>query len=201
MITIQQIIKTTQSSVSGVTAHYSSLMDTMKRFDINTPRRIAAFISNIAYETNGFRAFIENLNYSEQGLLSVFPRRFTPEMAKIYARKPKDIANLVYGNRYGNTQPDDGWKYRGRGGFQVTFKDNYKLMSSALKVDFVMNPDLIMQPPYAMLTSGVFWNMHKLNSIADAGDILTVCRRINGGTNGLQKRIAIYENILREVSI
>ncbi len=156
MITKQQILKATKCDSKNLDIHFDSIILTLNKYNINTPQRIAAFLGNAAHETGGFKTFEENLNYSEKGLLSTFSKRITPEEAKTLARKPELIANKVYAKRNGNTEEGDGWKYRGRGIFQVTFKDNYKKIGSKLSIDLVSNPELLCKAPYAALSAGVY---------------------------------------------
>lgn len=192
MKTIKEIVKAINCSESGLTLHYDSLMAVCEKYNINTKPRFAAFIANCAHETGGFRRFSENLNYSEKGLIAVFGHRLTDQQAKDLARKPEAIANTVYAGRYGNNSDGDGWKYRGRGILQTTFKDNYKMVSTALGVDFVEHPDLLAQPPYAAQSAGFFWDSHRLNRLADAGDLRAITRRINGGLNGYEERVKYF---------
>jgi putative chitinase len=197
MITKRQILEATNCDSKGLDLHYDSIILTLEKYDINTNNRIAAFLANAIHETGGLRAFEENLNYSEKGLLATFGKRVTAEQAKVIARKPEQIANHVYCGRYGNTELGDGWKYRGRGIFQTTFKDNYKELVKILNVDLISNPELLTKPPYAALSAGIFWNSKKLNSIADKGDIVAITKKINGGTNGLADREKYYKALLK----
>lgn len=169
-----------------------------QKYAINTPKREAAFLANLLHETAGLTVFIENLNYSKEGLLKVFPKYFDVNQATEYARKPQKIASRVYANRMGNgiEALGDGWKYRGRGGFQVTGKDNYKLLSKSVGVDFVANPDDLLKNDYIMLSAGWFWNANNLNRLADVGNIGSVNKRINGGLNGSAERTKKYNEIL-----
>ena len=199
MITKQQILKATKCDSKNLDIHYDSIMLTLEKYDINSPQRIAAFLANAIHETGGLRAFEENLNYSEKGLLATFSRRITKEEAVELARKPEQIANKVYGGRNGNKDVGDGWKYRGRGIFQTTFKDNYSKVSKALGKDFVNNPELLSKQPYAALSAGVYWNSNNLNVLADKGDILGITKKINGGINGLEDRIKYYVALLKEL--
>jgi putative chitinase len=124
--------------------------------------------------------------------MRVWPKRFpTLEFAKQYEKNPKKIANSVYSNRMGNRDEasGDGYRFRGRGLFQLTGHSNYFHAGKALGEDFVMNPDLVATPMYAALTAGFFWQTHKLNQYADARDYVTMTKKINGGTIGLQDRI------------
>jgi putative chitinase len=134
--------------------------------------------------------------------MNTWPSRFpTEEMANQYARNPEKIANKVYGGRMGNADEGsgEGWKYRGRGIKQLTGKENYQRCSEALGVDLVSDPDKLLDPKYAALSAGWFWNKHNLNDLADKSDIETMTKRINGGLLGLDARkvaIAKAESIL-----
>jgi putative chitinase len=162
-----------------------------QRFDINTPERQAAFIGQCAHESGSFKTLQENLNYSAKGLNATWPSRFpSEEAAQPFHRNPEKIANKVYSGRMGNTDEGDGWKYRGRGLIQLTGKDNYRLASDALGVDFVANPDLVLTREYAALTAAWYWNKRGLNKEADAKDFTGMTKKINGGTIGLADRVA-----------
>jgi putative chitinase len=100
------------------------------------------------------------------------------------------IANKVYSGRMGNTEDGDGWKYHGRGLIQLTGKDNYERCGSSMGMDLVGNPDRLLDPQYAALSAGWFWNKHGLNELADAQEHGIITKRINGGTIGLEDRIA-----------
>jgi putative chitinase len=162
-----------------------------QRFDISTPERQAAFIGQCAHESGNFKTLQENLNYSAKGLHATWPSRFpSEEAAQPFHRNPEKIANKVYSGRMGNTEEGDGWKYRGRGLIQLTGKDNYRLASDALGVDFVANPDLVLTKEYAALTAAWYWNKRGLNKEADAKDFTGMTKKINGGTIGLADRVA-----------
>jgi putative chitinase len=161
------------------------------RFDISTPERQAAFIGQCAHESGNFKTLQENLNYSAKGLNATWPSRFaSEEAAQPFHRNPEKIANKVYSGRMGNTEEGDGWKYRGRGLIQLTGKDNYRLASDALGVDFVANPDLVLTKENAALTAAWYWNKRGLNKEADAKDFTGMTKKINGGTIGLADRVA-----------
>ena len=172
------------------------LNQTFSRFDISTPAQQASFIGQASHESGNFKTLEENLQYRAETLMRVWPKRFpTLEFAKQYEKNPKKIANSVYSNRMGNRDEasGDGHRFRGRGLFQLTGHSNYFHAGKALGEDFVMNPDLVATPMYAVLTAGFFWNTHKLNQYADARDYVTMTKKINGGTIGLadrQKHIA-----------
>lgn len=127
-----------QSQVEGIDA----LLDASAEFGVNDPRHIAYILATPVIETgNTFQPIIENLNYSEQGLLRTFPKYFNAASAKTFARKPEAIANRAYGGRMGNIFEGDGWKYRGRGYVQITGKMNYDKFSELLDLDLLTNPD------------------------------------------------------------
>jgi putative chitinase len=196
MISIDQIVKATGCSREGITNHYQSFVEVCLKYEINTLARIAAFLANAIHETGGFRQFEENLNYSAKGLMATWPARFNEQTANELARKPEMIANHVYFKRNGNELIGDGWKFRGRGIFQTTGKANYKLAGAALKIDCVEHPEILSQAPYAMQSAGFYWHTNKLNQDADLHDITRICRKINGGENGLKERKELFEKLL-----
>jgi putative chitinase len=168
------------------------LLKTFEKYEINTPRRQAAFIGQCGHESASFKVLRENLNYSAKGLVATWPSRFpTIDFASEYERKPERIANKVYGGRadLGNTEDGDGWRFSGKGLIQLTGRNNFKTCGDALGVDLVANPELLIEPEYAALSAGWFWNKRGLNALADNEDWNTITKRINGGTHGLQDRI------------
>jgi putative chitinase len=172
------------------------LLETFEKYEINTPKRQACFIGQCMHESGGFKQLKENLNYSAKGLVATWPSRFpNEECAEEYARKPEKIANKVYSGRMGNTEDGDGAKYIGRGLIQLTGKDNYKAVTEALGMDLVANPQLLEEPRYAALSAGWFWNKKGLNALADANDIETMTKRINGGSIGIADRKAKIEMV------
>jgi putative chitinase len=172
------------------------LLETFEKYEINTPKRQACFIGQCMHESGGFKFLKENLNYSAKGLVATWPSRFpNEEYAEEYARKPERIANKVYSGRMGNTEDGDGAKYIGRGLIQLTGKDNYKAVTEALGEDLIANPQLLEEPRYAALSAGWFWNKKGLNALADASDIETMTKRINGGSIGIADRKAKIEMV------
>jgi putative chitinase len=172
----------------------------LPKFDIDTPLRKAHFLAQVAHESGGLKYSQENLNYSVQGLRSIFGKYFkTMEIAEGYARKPEKIANRVYANRMGNGDETsgDGWKFRGRGLIQLTGKDNYQRLAADYGVDCVNNPDLLLAPEWALTSACWFWKKRNLNTFADADDILMVTKRINGGINGLNDRQQYLDSFKR----
>lgn len=177
----------------------NSLNETCERFAIDSPFRIAGFISNVAHESAGFKFVKENLNYSAASLMRVWSSRFpTLEIAQRYAMQPEKIANRAYSDRMGNGDEasGDGWKYIGRGLIQLTGKNNYVAYSLACDNEALQHPEIVEQPKYAAESAGWFWSVNRLNQLADAQDITGMCRRINGGLNGLDDRQMKYSQIM-----
>jgi len=182
--------------------------ETFDRFDISSPARQACWIGQCGHECGNFRIMEENLNYRAPTLLKLFPRTpkrawgFTPEEAAAYEKQPQRIANRIYSNRMGNRDEasGDGWRFRGAGFLQLTGHSNFWHASQALGEDFVMQPELVRTPKYAAMTAGWFWQTHRLNQYADNGDYLTLTKRINGGTIGLEDRKAHINHALHVLS-
>lgn len=167
------------------------LNETFEKYEINTPKRQAAFIGQCMHESGGFKQLTENLNYSAKGLVATWPSRFpNEEYAAEYARKPERIASKVYVGRMGNETPEEAAKYIGRGLIQLTGKENYANCGLGLGVDLLGNPDWLATPKYAALSAGWFWRKRGLNELADSDDITTMTKRINGGNIGIDDRKA-----------
>jgi putative chitinase len=188
-----------------VTSWHQAMTEVLPAFDINTPLRVAAFIAQCAHESREFTVLQENLNYDAAGLMRIFPRYFQKINPADYARQPERIASLVYGSRMGNGAEStrDGWRYRGRGPIQLTGKDNYTACSKDLFGDLriVENPDMVSSDKKtSLMTASWFWKKNNINALADAGDIVAMTRRINGGTIGLEDRKKHYEHALSVLS-
>lgn len=171
----------------------------LEEYEINTPKRIAAFMAQCGHESGGFVFLSENLNYSAQGLMRVFPKYFpTLELAKQYERNPQKIASRVYANRMGNGDEasQEGYVYRGRGLIQVTGKDNYFWFASSLNITPQEAAEYMQTFEGAAQSACWYWENTSLNKLADAGDILTMTKRINGGTIGLADREKHYAHAL-----
>ena len=167
------------------------LNETFQKYDISTPTRQAFFIGQCAHESNNFRVLEENLRYSATALMRVWPSRFPNlEVANQYAGNAEKIANKVYAGRMGNTEEGDGWAFHGRGCIQLTGRDSYDRCGKALGIDLISEPQLLVEPNYAALSAGWFWNKTGLNALADAKDYDTMTKRINGGLIGLDDRKA-----------
>lgn len=180
---------------------YNNLLNILPEYDIDTPKRVAAFMAQCGHESGGFTLMQENLNYSAKGLRGTFGKYFpNDEVAKLYERKPQMIANRVYANRMGNGDEasGEGWYFRGRGIVQITGKNNYTKCSQSLFESNVLveNPDLLLETEYAIHSACWFWSAARLNELADIGDIKTMTKRINGGYIGLEDRINHYNHAI-----
>ena len=162
---------------------YEKYKTLLNSYYINTPLRIAHLMAQLDHESN-LKPIAENLNYSAQGLAKTFKKYFpTIEIANKLARKPEAIANKVYANRMGNGDEasGDGFKYRGRGFIQVTGKNNYTVLSKDTRIDFLTNPDLLLEEPNALISALWYWNKTKLNELADEDNLDAISDLINLG--------------------
>lgn len=164
----------------------------MAQFSINTVSRASMFLAHVGEESANLLCVEERLNYSAEGLLAAWPARFDLVAAAAYAHKPVLIANRAYASEYGNGDEasGDGYRFRGRGPIQITFRENYRVCGDAIGHDLVTNPDLLTQPPIGALAAAWFWSSRGLNKLADAGDFRGTTQRINGGMNGYSDRLA-----------
>lgn len=197
-----------QSTATNREKFAAFLESAMSMYGITTPNRKRAFLAQIGVESAQLSATVENLNYSASGLQKTFKKYFpTATLAQQYARKPQAIANRVYANRLGNgpESSGDGWKYRGRGLIQCTGKVNYANCDAKMMrfpnecVSILDNPEILAQPNYACLSAAWWWANAGLNALADklgksddAVIFKQICKKVNGGYNGLAERQAIY---------
>lgn len=198
-------MKTNNLSGKVSASIFAEVGQIVDKFNITNPLRLSHFLSQCAHESANFTLVKENLNYSSDGLLKIFPKYFKDRAtADKYARKPEMIANRVYASRMGNGDEasGDGFKFRGRGYIQLTGKDNYKQFSDFIGEDCVANPDLV-ATKYPLTSAAFFFNKNGLWAICDKGatdDVVTmVTKRVNGGTHGLADRLSkfkIYNDLL-----
>lgn len=177
---------------------YNSMCEVLPLWDINTVERVAGFIAQCAHESNNFRTLEENLNYSVDSLLRVFPRYFGPAPKRNpneYARNPEKLANYVYMDEFrsksgalGNTQPGDGWRFRGRGLKQLTGRNNYSEFAKTVKMTAEQAAEYVATKKGAIDSACWFWDTRNLNRFADSRDIDGMSRAINGGDIGLEDR-------------
>ena len=181
---------------------YEALSEILPEYEINTPERVASFLAQCAHESGGFKALKENLNYKAPSLRKIFPKYFTDDAtAAHYAglpNKQEAIANRIYANRMGNgpEESGDGFRYCGRGLIQLTGKENYTWFAASLDIPVEEASEYLQTFEGAVQSACWFWETNNLNQWADKGDILTLTKRINGGTIGLEDRIKHYNHAL-----
>ncbi|WP_446718051.1 glycoside hydrolase family 19 protein [Cupriavidus sp. OTU4054] len=156
---------------------YPHVSAALLEYSITTPARQAAWIAQVGHESGGF----------------IYTRElWGPTSAQ---QRYEGRADL------GNTQPGDGKRYMGRGLIQITGRANYRACGAALGIDLEANPTLLQGDALAARSAGWFWQMKNLNALADAGDFVTLTRRINGGTNGLADRQQRWERAKRALGV
>jgi len=178
---------------------YEALCQILPDYDINTVPRVAAFLAQTAHESGNYRAIKENLNYRAETLMKVWPRYFpNMEIASQYAHKQEAIANRAYGGRMGNgpESSGDGYKFCGRGLIQLTGKDNYTRYAQSLEIGLDEASEHLTTFEGCVQSAAWFWEANNLNQWADSGDILTLTKKINGGTLGLADRQKHYSHAI-----
>ena len=172
-ITTQQLLQILPNAGQSAGVFVSVLNSAMNRYQIVGPKRVAAFIAQIGHES---------------GQLKYVKEIWGPTTAQARYEGRADL---------GNTQPGDGSKFRGRGLIQITGRANYKACGEALGLDLINQPELLEKPQHACMSAAWFWASRGLNTLADAGEITKISKRINGGLNGLADRQALYDTALR----
>lgn len=167
----------------------------------------AHMMGQVAHESGLYKNARENLNYNAAGLLNIFKKYYTQELAKKHERKPEMIANHVYANRMGNGDEasGDGWKYRGIFGLQLTGKTNIQRFLEYIGKDKNTNPESLLDDPRNYFLAGKFWfednGVDKLCTAANDACILTVTKRVNGGTHGLEDRKSQTHKIFKALGV
>jgi putative chitinase len=189
----------------NVATWHKAMREIFPKYAINTPERVAGFVAQCAHESNDFRTLEENLNYRVDTLLKVFPRYFGPGKANAvdFARNPEKLANYVYMdvNRskqgaLGNTQPGDGWRFRGRGIKQLTGRANYTAFGKTVGMTAEQAAVYVATEKGAIESACWFWSTRNLNAFADRRDIVGMTKIINGGDIGLTDRKLRWEKAL-----
>lgn len=207
MITTEELVAVCPRLGERAAFWVPPLNDAMEACKINTTNRISAFIAQCAHESCEFTILEEGFNYSLDRLMKVFKVfRNNRDLAEKYVGNPEAIANLVYANREGNGDESsgDGYRFRGRGIFQITFRNNYRACSLAIaKNEFHLqdNPEFLADPDYACYSAAWYWVENDLNTWADkqdfdsVSDILNLGRRSPavGDANGFVDRLAYYK--------
>jgi putative chitinase len=180
---------------------HEALCEILPDYDIDTPERVAAFLAQCAHESGGFKAIKENLNYKPATLVTLFKKYFDLPTAERYCAmsdKQAAIANRIYANRMGNgpESSGDGYRYCGRGLIQLTGKDNYTRYAQSTEQTVEEASEHLTTFEGCVQSAAWFWEANNLNQYADSGDILTMTKRINGGTIGLEDRKKHYAHAL-----
>lgn len=177
-------------------------------FYVSTPERMAHWLAQLCHESAGLTRLEEDLHYSAKRLAQVWPRRYAVDpraadlqpnvLAHHLAHKPDVLANDVYAGRMGNGPPEtgDGWRYHGRGPIQLTGRENYTRAGEALDLPLVEHPEMALQVDVGARVAAWYWATHGCNDLADQGDIGAITKAINGGSNGLQDRIAWHKRAM-----
>jgi len=181
-----------------VDAYVDPLNKVFEKFEINNPNRIAMFLAQVGHESGGLTRTSENLNYKPERLGQIFPKYFRDVDPHEYAHNPEKIANRVYANRMGNGDEEsgDGYKFRGRGLIQLTGRNNYESFAEDMGMELDAAVEYLGTPEGAAMSAGWFWDQHDLNDWADKNDVVTVTKKINGGTIGLEERKELFEEAL-----
>ena len=192
-----EILQIMPNAGKRIPAFLFPLNDMFYEWGLTSGIRMAAFLAQAAHESAELSRMRENMNYSVERLLEVFPKYFTEEEAKGYERQPERIASRVYANRFGNGDEAsmDGWTYRAAGIFGITFRDNYQSLSDFYGIDFVAHPELVATPEWACRSAGHYWSLRKLSQVADENteeSFKEMTRRINGGLNGWKDRLKFW---------
>jgi len=198
---LQQIAPKTKKEI--LETYVAPLNAVCKKYGIlDNHKRTAAFLAQVAHESGGFNFTKENLNYGAKALQSVFKKYYPTEKDALgHERKPEQIANKVYASRMGNgdEKTGDGWTYRGRGLIQLTGKENYTKFAESIKKPITEAVSYLETAEGAVASAAWFWDKNKLNDLCDKDDFVTLTKRINGGTNGLEDRKHHYELALKEL--
>lgn len=179
---------------------YNALCQILPDYEITSVNRVAAFVAQAGHESGGFNVLHENLNYQASSLRRVWPKYFpTDAIANQYAHNQEMIANRAYANRMGNgpEESGDGWRYCGRGLFQLTGHDNYQAFADSLEMDVLQVPEYLGTFEGATQSACWFWESNNLNQYADSSDMLSMTKRINGGTLGLEERTENFKHAMQ----
>lgn len=170
----------------------------LPKIEIEGTERTAAFFAQCCHESNHFRTLEENMNYSADRLNEVFPKYFVNagRNALEYHRQPEKIANVVYANRMGNgnEQSGDGWTYRGRGIIQLTGKNNYSKFAADIRQTLERTVRYLSTHKGAYHAAIWYWKENNLNRYVNDFEQLTI--KINGGLNGYDHRLALYDRFI-----
>lgn len=184
-----------RTNVNTLKQYVEPLITICDKYSINTPERIAMFLAQVGHESMGLSVIQENLNYRADRLMAIFPKYFRGLNPAEYAHNPEKIANRIYSNRMGNGPENsgDGYKYRGRGLIQLTGYNNYSSFADYMGMLIDDAIHYLTTPEGAVESAAWFWGTNNLNDLSDQQDVVTVTKRINGGTHGLQDRESLFQ--------
>jgi len=198
-------------NLDGLTGHLpagviAQIPETALKFGITTNLRLAHFLAQCAQESTGFTATVENLNYSADRLMKVFPKYFRTVDTAAYAHNREKIGNRVYANRMGNGDEasGDGFKFRGRGYIQLTGKNNYTSFTGFVGEDCVANPDLV-ATKHPLASAAFFFNSNNIWAVcdrgADAATVTAVSTRVNGDPpHAVPERLRNFKEFMQALS-
>lgn len=175
------------------------MAEELSKWGIDTPHEVASFLAQMSHESDEFRRMEENLNYSSERLMVVWPKRFPSfEIAQKYEYAPQRLANYVYANRIGNSDVDsgDGWRFRGRGVIQLTGRANYQACGDGIGENLLAFPEKLLTPFVGVRAACWYWKEHNLDTMDDDEDVRLETRKINGGETGLKHRQALFNKYL-----
>ena len=199
LVTFEQLNEFFEDTDEDIIQRFVEDLNTVMEFyEINNKQRISMFLAQVGHESGGLRTIKENLNYSADRLKVIFPKYFRGVDPAPFARNPEKIANRVYASRMGNGNEasGDGYRYCGRGLIQLTGKSNYQAFAQDMGWTLEEATEAMGTEEGACWSAGWFWDSRELNQWADKGDIVTVTKKINGGTIGLEDRKSHYEAAL-----
>jgi putative chitinase len=203
-MTRSELLQIMPRASAGADSFVLPLAAAMAEFGIDTPERRAAFLAQVAHESDQLSALEESMNYRPQAILDMFNTsthlRFTPEQAELYGRtaghpaNQEMIANIAYANRGGNgdAASGDGWTFRGMGLIQLTFRHSHEACADHFGVPPGEIGAWLRTPEGASRSAARYWRDNGLNELADAGDFVRITIRINGGLNGQSNRVALW---------
>lgn len=174
----------------------AALYAALRKYGLNTPPRTIEMIANCGAESR-FKLVEENLNYSPERLMQVWPRRF-PNIGATqgFAHNPRQLANAVYGGRMGNRpNTPDGFDFRGRSWPQLTGRGAYDDVGKITGLPLLDDPGLLMTYPGAAEGACGFWIWKNLSPFADARRSRDLRIQWNGGTNGLQETLRAVDRL------
>jgi putative chitinase len=179
----------------------------LQAHNITTPDRLAHFLAQVLHESGALTVQFENMSYSAKRMLEIFgvgkhSAAITAAEANRLQHNPPALAERVYGlgnpkkaKELGNTEPGDGYRYRGGGILQTTGRYNYRTMGKKCGVDFEKDPGLVCSAEHCLKPALHEWTQGSLNALADKGDLRGITKRINGGYNGLADREKWFKKV------